>query len=184
MEVMILSLPIPCIWAMTMPVRHKLAVSGIFLLGLLTVCSSIAKVVVFNRVNYLGANGDPDFSYLYTPTVYWPMVESSLGIVGACLPLLRPLFSRGSGSGVKGLGQVRNLRSVRQSARLASIDGSSPELKPWADGSVSDGKSGSVSTIRKLVPSALVPLSEERLNNDVFVEEKWAKRTERADDNV
>ena len=29
---------------------------------------------------------------LLTPTLYWPMVESSLGIVGACLPLLRPLF--------------------------------------------------------------------------------------------
>lgn len=182
MEVMILSLPIPCIWAMTMPARHKLAVSGIFLLGLLTVCSSIAKVVVFNRVNYLGANGDPDFSYLYTPTVYWPMVESSLGIVGACLPLLRPLFSRGSGG--KGLGQVRNLRSVRQSGRLSSTDGSSPELKPWADESMSDGKSGSVSTIRKLVPSALIPLSEERLNKNEFVEDKWAKRTEGADDNV
>ena len=30
---------------------------------------------------------------LLTPTVYWPMVESSLGIVGACLPLLRPIFT-------------------------------------------------------------------------------------------
>jgi len=182
MEVLILSLPIPCIWAMTMPARHKLAVSGIFLLGLLTVCSSIAKVVVFNRVNYLGANGDPDFSYLYTPTVYWPMVESSLGIVGACLPLLRPLFSRGSGA--KGFGQVRNLRSVGQSVRLASTDGSTPELKPWGDDSVSDGKSGSVSTIRKLVPSALVPLFEEQLNDHGFVVEKGFKKEKRADDNV
>lgn len=30
---------------------------------------------------------------LLTPTVYWPMVESSLGIVGACLPLLRPILT-------------------------------------------------------------------------------------------
>ena len=30
---------------------------------------------------------------LLTPTVYWPMVESSLGVVGACLPLLRPIFT-------------------------------------------------------------------------------------------
>lgn len=40
---------------------------------------------------------DLDLAYpekdLLTPTVYWPMVESSLGIVGACLPLLRPLFT-------------------------------------------------------------------------------------------
>ena len=31
---------------------------------------------------------------MYTPLVYWPMIESSLGIVGACLPMLRPLFTR------------------------------------------------------------------------------------------
>lgn len=36
----------------------------------------------FDRIN-------TDFN---TPIVYWPMVESSLGIVGACLPMLRPLF--------------------------------------------------------------------------------------------
>lgn len=30
---------------------------------------------------------------LLTPTVYWPMIESSLGIVGACLPLLRPILT-------------------------------------------------------------------------------------------
>ena len=30
---------------------------------------------------------------LLTPTIYWPMVESSLGIVGACLPLLRPILT-------------------------------------------------------------------------------------------
>lgn len=40
---------------------------------------------------------DRDLAYLgkdlLTPTVYWPMVESSLGVVGACLPLLRPIFT-------------------------------------------------------------------------------------------
>lgn len=30
---------------------------------------------------------------LLAPTVYWPMIESSIGIVGACLPLLRPIFT-------------------------------------------------------------------------------------------
>lgn len=34
-----------------------------------------------------------------TPIVYLPMVESSFGIVGACLPMLRPLFTRTSTSG-------------------------------------------------------------------------------------
>ena len=33
-----------------------------------------------------------------SPLVYWAMIESSLGIVGACLPMLRPLFTRKSTS--------------------------------------------------------------------------------------
>ena len=39
---------------------------------------------------------------LLTPTMYWPMVEASLGIVGACLPLMRPIFKKGlQGDGLK-----------------------------------------------------------------------------------
>lgn len=164
-----------------MPVKHKLAVIGIFLLGLLTVCASIAKVVVLNRANYLGATGDPDISYFTTPTVYWPMVESSLGIVGACLPLFRPLFSRGESK--KGFGQVKKLRSVRHSVRLSSTDSRMPEMKPWSEDEMESGKFGSVSTIRKLVPSALHPLGED-LNDHKLFEENERKQAERADDNV
>jgi len=91
------------------------------------------------------------------------MIESALGIIGACLPLLRPLF--GSGSGAKGFGQVRNLRSVR----LPSSGGiETPELKPWgSESSSSEGKSTSEVSISKIVPSALEP---------------WGKRM--GDDNV
>lgn len=32
----------------------------------------------------------PDISYFETPFVYWPMAESSLGIIGACLPQMCP----------------------------------------------------------------------------------------------
>lgn len=31
--------------------------------------------------------------------VYWAMIESSLGIVGACLPMFRPLFAGLSSKG-------------------------------------------------------------------------------------
>ncbi len=44
---------------------------------------------------------------LMTPFVYWPMVESSLGIVGACLPLMRPLLT-----GAASPGLMRRLRTV------------------------------------------------------------------------
>ena len=44
---------------------------------------------------------------LQTPFVYWPMIESSLGIIGACLPLMRPLIA-----GAASHGFMRNLRTI------------------------------------------------------------------------
>lgn len=62
--------------------------------------AGVAKLVVFHRIVFELTVGDNDITYLLTPTVYWPMVESSLGIVGACLPLLRPIFTNTSAKSV------------------------------------------------------------------------------------
>ena len=44
---------------------------------------------------------------MLTPTLYWPMIESSLGILGACLPLMRPILQKISPQVV-----FRSLRSM------------------------------------------------------------------------
>ena len=142
-----------------------------------TTCAGVAKIVVFNRANhckfcsisgknsYLQShsvlnNGAADLSYITTPTIYWPMIEAALGVIGACLPLLRPLFSPSSGS--KGFGQVRNLRSVRLGSSSGELE--SPELKPWNEDASSRGQSASEVSIRKFVPSALEPFGEKRID--------------------
>ncbi|KAL6721772.1 hypothetical protein ACLMJK_000877 [Lecanora helva] len=106
-DVAILALPLPCIWGLQMKTVHKVGVSAIFLLGLLTVGAGAARLVVFRDVARATDSGAVDITYILTPTVYWPLIESSLGIVGACLPLLRPLFT-----GAKSKGFVRKLRKV------------------------------------------------------------------------
>lgn len=136
-DVMILSLPIPCIWALQMPARHKVGVTAIFLLGLLTVLSGIAKLVVFYHI-IAEAAWDYDITWFETPGVLWPMVESALGIVGACLPLLRPLFA-----GTSTRGFMRNLRSVA----IRTITGAE-EPKP-SEGSTTAVGSGSGSSGKK-----------------------------------
>lgn len=125
-DIIILTLPLPCIWIMQLPVRHKLAVSGMFLLGGLTVGAGIAKLVVFNKIVQELNVGFVDLSYMNTPMVYWPMVESSIGIVGACLPLLRPLFVGASSSGF-----MRSLKSVR----IHSLNLNEETLKQLGDDS-------------------------------------------------
>lgn len=107
LDVLILSLPVPCVWQLQMPVRHKIAVLGMFLLGVLTVGAAIAKLIVFHEIAIEVGSGDSDITWILSPAIYWPMVESSLGIVGACLPLIRPLVSNSMTSGF-----MRSMRSA------------------------------------------------------------------------
>lgn len=92
-DVMILSLPLPSIWRLQMPRPRKVAVCSIFLLGTLVVAAGIAKLVIFYDVVAETQSQNNDVTYILTPTLYWPMVESSLGVVGACLPSMRPIFT-------------------------------------------------------------------------------------------
>lgn len=56
-----------------------------------TILASVARLVVYYNVGQ-NINTSPDISYFLTPIVFWPMIECSLGVLGACLPTLWPLF--------------------------------------------------------------------------------------------
>ncbi|MCJ1246595.1 hypothetical protein MMC30_003804 [Trapelia coarctata] len=118
-DVLILVLPMPMIWKLQMPMRRKVAISGIFFLGALTVAASVAKMIV---QYFVGSNleQNPDLSYYLTPIVYWPMIEASLGITAACLPTLRPLVSGISLASI--LDSIRSRTSLLSSARRGSRD--------------------------------------------------------------
>ncbi|KAF2197121.1 hypothetical protein GQ43DRAFT_403698 [Delitschia confertaspora ATCC 74209] len=90
LDVLILIVPIPPVWKLQLPTRQKFAVSGIFLLGIITVLASCAKMIIFNYVGH-ELQKQPDVSYFLSPITYWPLIEASLQIVAACLPILRPL---------------------------------------------------------------------------------------------
>lgn len=96
-----------------MPRSRKVAVCSIFLLGTLVVAAGIAKLVVFYDVVAETQSQDNDVTYILTPTLYWPMVESSLGVVGACLPSMRPIF--------KDISLESVVRRVRSFVSISSI---------------------------------------------------------------
>ncbi|KAM0798588.1 hypothetical protein BDR22DRAFT_823268 [Usnea florida] len=136
-DVVILSMPFPWMWKLQMAPIRKFFVFLIFQLGALVVIAGIVKLVVFYKIIYDTAAGDEDLTCMYfdpptdldlayyekdilTPTVYWPMVESSLGVVGACLPLLRPLFTdtsvRKFSSNLRAMLSFSSIRSHHNSA--------------------------------------------------------------------
>ena len=50
--------------------------------------ASIVRVIVFDQVI------EPDVTYTLNPASIWTTVEQSMGVICACLPPCRPLFSK------------------------------------------------------------------------------------------
>jgi hypothetical protein len=130
------TLLIHAVWKLQMDFKKKMWISCIFLMGALTVAASVARTAVqYGVAEECKSNWsifaarthsnpsvvnkhNPDTPYYTSPVNYWPIIESSLGIVGACLPLLRPI------------GHVYSLRniylvSIRALTRISRINGSS-----------------------------------------------------------
>ena len=50
-------------------------------------------VVSISKEDNVSLFSQSQYTDINSPIVYWPMIESSMGIMGACLPMLRPLFT-------------------------------------------------------------------------------------------
>ncbi|KAK8055067.1 hypothetical protein PG993_000294 [Apiospora rasikravindrae] len=118
LDAIIISLPVPLIYKLQMTIRRKLQISAVFLMGAMTTGASVARTAVQygvarecktpispgflhrgDRTHLGGIPIDVGKDYL-SPIQYWPLIEAALGIVAACLPLLRPI------------GQVYNVRNL------------------------------------------------------------------------
>ncbi|KAL4928318.1 uncharacterized protein BDV17DRAFT_291806 [Aspergillus undulatus] len=86
LDIVVLALPQPLIWKLQLPLRRKLQVSLIFLLGACVCFTSIYRLYV---VATLDMN---DLTYSSMPVVVWNAVELSASIICACLPMLPKLF--------------------------------------------------------------------------------------------
>jgi hypothetical protein len=91
-DLAIVFLPMPVLWTLKMTSKKKLAIT--FILGLgLVICALTAA-----RIESVLALDPLDFTYTMVPDLILGALEVELGIVNACLPILRPLFSRFFGS--------------------------------------------------------------------------------------
>ncbi|KAH8588161.1 hypothetical protein B0O99DRAFT_747042 [Bisporella sp. PMI_857] len=87
---LVLMIPWYPVWKLNMPIRQKVTVCGIFLLGGFVVLSGVVRIIaMFNALK-----PNPDRSYERAPAFYWATIETGVGIVSACLPTMRPLLSR------------------------------------------------------------------------------------------
>lgn len=84
--------------------------------------ASVTRMITFVHIGQEKDSGDDDYKYFTAPTIYWTMIESSLSIISACLPILRPLFHGHSPESI-----VRSVRSILSLGSLRSHSGPHPE---------------------------------------------------------
>ncbi|KAI9741126.1 MAG: hypothetical protein M1834_002839 [Cirrosporium novae-zelandiae] len=123
-DVIILIVPIPKIYHLQISKGKRLSISGIMLLGGF-VC--VASVV---RISYLVTLQTAiDVTWIMGPVFIWSSVEPAIGILSACLPLMRPLIrffihdflgSSNKRSNTGGLESTQGWMSNRNRSKLKS----------------------------------------------------------------
>ncbi|KAF2868906.1 hypothetical protein BDV95DRAFT_609178 [Massariosphaeria phaeospora] len=92
-DVCILVLPMPILWKLRLSTKKRFGLMSIFLLGAITTAASAWRAAIQHTLikEYHEGRGHADVFYILTPSIISAVIEAALGIVGACLPLLRPL---------------------------------------------------------------------------------------------
>jgi hypothetical protein len=85
-DVMIMVLPLHFIWKLQMSTATKLALYGIFGLGLFISAITIIRIRVLTTVDFL------DLPYSMIWAAFWSVTEPALANLNACVPMLRPVF--------------------------------------------------------------------------------------------
>jgi len=91
-DIVILAIPIPCVWALHMSLQKRVAISSIFLLGALVIAFGVIRLQIIWQK--LGDGFSSSQGILLMSTwFYWTIIEMSMAIFAACLPTVKPLFS-------------------------------------------------------------------------------------------
>ncbi|MCJ1330827.1 hypothetical protein MMC10_007514 [Thelotrema lepadinum] len=110
LDAAVLAMPMPMVWRLQLTLTKKIAVSSIFLLGIIVTGIGIAKTIAFYNFGALYASNH-DGTYDAAVLFYYTVPENCLAVVGACLPTLRPIFHGFSPESV--LGSIRSAVSLR-----------------------------------------------------------------------
>ena len=135
-DLLILSLSLPMIWRLNIPLRQKASLTAIFLLGAFVFIASIVRVTSFQEFK------PDDLMYTGVAAAIWTDVEQSIGIVCACLPCLRPLLGRVFGlggrasqgpTGSSSTGNPNGTLTTARSINLAKLNSKNSRLGSLSD---------------------------------------------------
>ncbi|KAI9792921.1 MAG: hypothetical protein M1816_001243 [Peltula sp. TS41687] len=127
-DLFILGIPIPFVFALQLPLQRKIAVCAILMLGTLATACGITRMAIFAEFlspalfakgTILGVStADPMGLGVVSLLEFWGMLEVGVAMVACCLPTLRPLFQGFSPESV--LLNIRNALSLRSTSSRGS----------------------------------------------------------------
>lgn len=88
-DVTLLLLPMPLLSQLQLPRMQKIALMGVFAIGIFVVITSILRLSGLRTVA-----SSSDTSYSNVEAAYWTAAECNVAIICACLPFLRPIVSK------------------------------------------------------------------------------------------
>ncbi|KAJ5945683.1 hypothetical protein N7454_002522 [Penicillium verhagenii] len=87
-DAIILVMPMHTVWNLPISRAQKTALSGIFVVGLLTLIFDIVRLIALIDLSKAGN----DITYTQVNSSVWTCIEPAVGIVASCLSNMRPLF--------------------------------------------------------------------------------------------
>ncbi|KAK8054431.1 hypothetical protein PG996_013732 [Apiospora saccharicola] len=91
-DLCILALPMPTLWKLQMSPKKKVSISAILAVGLVVCLFSSLRIKAVLDL------APTDFTYTVAEDLTFGALELQLGIINACLPLLRPIWKKLLGS--------------------------------------------------------------------------------------
>ncbi|KAI1162527.1 hypothetical protein F5B18DRAFT_623305 [Nemania serpens] len=94
-DFLVLILPVYKVWGLQMVLCRKVPLIGIFLLGILVSIVGLIRLKYLTLVWTIPPNStNLDVTWHYAPVWYWAIIEAHVGVLSACLPVLRPIQTR------------------------------------------------------------------------------------------
>ncbi|KAF2661266.1 hypothetical protein K491DRAFT_753910 [Lophiostoma macrostomum CBS 122681] len=96
MDFGLLVTPIPSIWQLKMAPTKKAWVTGILMFGACESIFSATRLGVLSQLSFI------DVTWDHADALIWSTLETAVGVICACVPVLRPLLPRSSNPTTKG----------------------------------------------------------------------------------
>ncbi|KAK5108107.1 hypothetical protein LTR62_008761 [Meristemomyces frigidus] len=89
-DAIVIALPIPEVLQLKLNTRQKVMLCGVFLLGIFVSLCSVLRIIAV-----LKDDKGKDTTWDFIPRNIWSFVETNVGIICACLPVLKTPIFRG-----------------------------------------------------------------------------------------